>query len=339
MSIETWDPHAASEDELRAHYDFALAIDDEVDPETPFQPFELWRQDLLQTSPFRESKRWAVKDGDAFVAAGGLGLNRTDDNLHLAHFDINVRQDKRRTGIARAMLRLIADAAEADGRSTLATGTPKDTVGEQFLASVGLEQKLLDRRSRLRVAEVDRSLVESWIVDAKAKAPEYSLVLFDGRVPDEHVEALIDLEETMNDAPRDGLDLEDEHQTVEQFRDGEKRLFERGTTWRYLVARHDPTNELAGFTTLSWHPLQPEVVWQWGTAVRREHRGHALGRWLKASNFTTLLEANPQAEFIDTWNAGSNKWMLAINDDLGFRPYIWYTAWDAKIDAIKKAIA
>ncbi len=142
----------------------------------------------------------------------------------------------------------------------------------------------------------------------------------------------------MNDAPREGLDLEDEHITPEQFRDGERRLAERGTQRLHSLARHDATGEFAGFTTLSWHPLLPQLVWQWGTAVRREHRGHAIGRWLKAANFNNLLERNPDAEFIDTWNAGSNKWMLAINDDLGFSPYIWYTAWQAKIDDIKKAI-
>ena len=106
-----------------------------------------------------------------------------------------------------------------------------------------------------------------------------------------------------------------------------------------MVARHDPSGQFAGFTTISWNPLLPQVTFQWGTAVRREHRGHAIGRWIKAVNFNWLRELNPAAEFVDTWNAGSNQWMLAINDDLGFRPYIWYTAWDAKVDAVKQALA
>lgn len=338
MTIESWDPHTASEDELRARYAFDEVIDDETDPDTPMYPYELWRRELLEVSPFRESKRWVMRDGDAFVAAGWLGLNRTEDNRHRANFDISVRADKRRQGVARDILRRIVDAAEADGRTTLAAGAPKDGSGEAFLGAAGMEHKLLDRRSRLRVGEVDLSLVESWIADAKAKAPDYSLRLFDGPIPDDDVQALIDLEDTMNDAPRDAMDMEDWHQTVEQFRDGERRMQERGTKFLWLVARHDPTGELAGFTYLDWHPLLPQLVWQGGTAVRREHRGHALGRWLKASNFLGLREVNPHAEFVDTWNAGSNQWMLAINDDLGFRPYIWYSARDAKTDEIKKAI-
>lgn len=339
MTIETWDAQRASEDELRAAYAFNAAIERETDPDTPLEPYEMWHKNILEVSPFFESKRWVVRENEQFLAAGWLGLNRSDDNKHLARFNIEVRQDKRRSGLGRDILRRIIDGAEADGRTTLAAGAPKDSPGEQFLGACAMEHKLLDRRSRLVVSQVDLALVDSWIVDAKAKAADYSLVLFDGPIPDEMVQPLIDLDETMNDAPRDDLDMEDWHQTPDEFRDTERRMHERGTKFLWLVAQHDQTGELAGYTFLDWNPLLPQLVWQGGTAVRREHRGRALGRWLKAANFNLLRERNPQAEFIDTWNAGTNKWMLAINDDMGYRPYIWYSARDAKIDEIKKAIA
>lgn len=338
-NIEPWDPHAASDDDLRALYAFSCELEAELDPQTPVEPFELWRKSLLLTTPFHETKRWVVRDGDEVVGYGSLELNRTDDNRHRADFNVDVAQSRRREGIGRRVVAAILDAAEADGRVSLTAGTHKDSVGEAFLQSIGCEHAYLDRRSRLLVNDVDRTLVDGWVADAKAKASDYSLLLFDGPVPDEHLQATIEIHETMNDAPREGLDLEDEHETPEQFRDGERRLAERGTVRMQLIARHDPTGQFAGFTTLSWHPLMPQLVWQWGTAVRREHRGHAIGRWIKAANFANLLERNPEAEFIDTWNAGSNKWMLAINDDLGFKPYIWYTAWQAKIADIRKAIA
>ena len=339
MKIEAWDYKAASEDELRERYAFSVAIDRETDPETPVEPYDMWREALLQDTPFHDNLLWRVHDGDALVATGWLGLGRTDNNAHRAQCNVNVRADRRRQGIGREVLSVIADAAEADGRTTLAAGAPKDSPGEAFLAAAGMDQKLLDRRSRLRVHEVDQTLIDGWIADAEAKTADYSLLSFDAPVPDDLVEAVIDLEETMNDAPRDDLDMEDWHQSVEEFRDGERRAVERGIKWLYLVARHNPTGELAGFTYLDWHPQLPQLVWQGGTAVRREHRGHALGRWLKAVNYNALRAANPQAEFVDTWNAGSNKWMLAINDAMGFRPYIWYSARDAKIVDVKKALA
>ncbi|HUR77525.1 MAG TPA: GNAT family N-acetyltransferase [Acidimicrobiales bacterium] len=338
MRIQEFDVQAASEDELRALYEFGLPLSLELDPETPPDPFELWRRQMLITSPFGETRRWVAHDGDAVVGYGNLQLTRTGDNTHLAEFDVEVAASHRRRGLGCEILRRIVDDAEADGRTTLVGGAPKDSVGTAFLAAVGCEPAIVDRRSRLRLAEVDPSLVEGWLADAKAKASDYSLLLFDGRVPDEHLEAMISVLEVMNDAPRENLEMDDEHETPEQFRDGERRIAERGGVLLQLVARHDPTGEFAGFTTLSFNPLVPQVVWQWGTAVRREHRGHAIGRWLKAANLNNLREHNPSAEFVDTWNAGSNKWMLAINDDLGFRPYIWYAAMQGKIDDVKKAL-
>lgn len=339
MHIEEWDARSASEDGLRERYEFASAVDRETDPETPVEPWELWRREILEVSRFHESKRWEARDATGLVATGWLGLNRTDSNAHLARFNVNVRADARRNGIGREMLSVIADAAEADGRSTLGCGAPKGSPGEAFLGAVGMEQKLLDRRSRLRIAEVDQSLIDGWVRVAETKTGDYSLLWFNGRTPDEHVAAVIELEATMNDAPRDDLDMDDWIWTAEELHDAEDRALERGLRWLYVVARHEPSGQFAGFSQLQWHPLLPELVWQQGTAVRREHRGHALGRWLKASNYNALRAANPQAEFIDTWNAGTNKWMLAINDDMGFRPYIWYSARDAKIVDIKKALS
>jgi GNAT superfamily N-acetyltransferase len=338
MNIERWDAHAASDDELQALYEFGRALAVELDPQTPPEPFALWRQELLQRATFHETQRWVAHDGDDLVAYGQLSLDRTGDNAHRAEFDVHVAASHRRRGIGRSVLVPIVDAAAADGRSTLAAGTPQGTVGEEFLAAVRTERVYLERRSRLVVADIDRQLVDGWIADAKSKASDYSLLRLDGAIPDEHLQAVIDVHATMNDAPREGLDLEDEHDTPETFREREALLFALGTCKMQVIARHDPSGEFAGFTTLSWHPLLPEVVWQWGTAVRREHRGHAIGRFLKAANLNNLRDENPAAEFIDTWNAGSNKWMLAINDDLGFRPYLWYQAFQGHIDDVRQAL-
>ncbi|HVT76132.1 MAG TPA: GNAT family N-acetyltransferase [Acidimicrobiales bacterium] len=339
MKVEEWDPHTAGDDELREVYAFAVALADELDPETPRDPYELWRANLLLTSPFEETKYWVARTGDRIVGRARLELSRTDDNRHRANFDVEVAADQRRRGIGRELLARVLDAAEADGRTTLTAGAPQGSAGEQFLAAVGCEHAFVDRRSRLRVSDVDASMLERWIADAARKAPEYSLMVFGGRIPDEHVEAVIEVHTAMNDAPREGLDLEDERSTVEQLRDRERRRAEEGLVLRQLIVRHDPTGDFAGFSTVAWHPLLPQVVWQWGTAVTREHRGHALGRWLKAANFQGLLADNPAAEFIDTWNAGSNQWMLAINDAMGFAPYIWYPAYQGSTEAIRKAIA
>ncbi len=106
-----------------------------------------------------------------------------------------------------------------------------------------------------------------------------------------------------------------------------------------MVVNHAESDTFVSFTELGWNPAVPQLFWQGGTAVRPEHRGHSIGRWIKAAMIQRLRSEMPDAEFIDTWNAGSNKWMLAINDDLGFSPYIWYTDWQGSVEAIAKAAA
>ena len=66
------------------HYAFGAVIEKENDPDTPVEPWETWRRDMLDSSPFFEAKRWLVRDGSGIVATGWLGLNRTESNAHRA---------------------------------------------------------------------------------------------------------------------------------------------------------------------------------------------------------------------------------------------------------------
>ena len=60
-------------------------------------------------------------------------------------------------------------------------------------------------------------------------------------------------------------------------------------------------------------------VWQWGTLVRVEHRGHRLGLAVKVENLRRMQAEHPTREFVVTGNADANEWMVAINETLGFR--------------------
>lgn len=339
MRIEAFDVDTATDEQFRARYDLMVRVDTEMDPETPASPFDVWVRQSRTKSEFHEARRWSAFDEDGTVVANAsLHLDNSGDNDHLCRIDISVAPEHRRRGIARALLEPILDAAEADGRSVMGAGTVQGHESEHFLKAVGFEQKLLDRRSRLRVDEIPDGLLDQWLAAAPTKAAGYSLIEIEKRCQPDYRERFIDVLNAMNDAPREGLDRNDEHVTLEQLDDWERQTEENGNEESCLVVMHDETGEFAGYTHIAWEPSVPQVLWQQGTAVKAAHRGHAIGRWLKAANLKAVLEKNPEARFVDTWNAGSNKWMLAINDDLGFRPYIWYTAWQAKIADIKATI-
>lgn len=60
-------------------------------------------------------------------------------------------------------------------------------------------------------------------------------------------------------------------------------------------------------------------VYQWGTLVRRDHRGHHLGAAVKLANLLALQERFPDRTEIHTTNAENNAAMVGINERLGFR--------------------
>lgn len=341
MIIEPFEPATASDSELLAVFELEDAVWRERDPESPWRdPFALWLHDLRQQSPFVDTRRWVAWDDTrtALLAFSYLRLDHMGHNEHLAWFDIDVAAQFRRQGVATALLREVVRAARVDGRTVLGASVENEGAGPSFVASFGAEAKLLDRRSRLLVTDVDPALLDAWSADASTRAADYSLLMFEGPLPDDVLQPYLDVEAAMNDAPRDALDMDDWVNTPELKRDAERRRTARGQRWWTLVARHDPTGEFAGFTGIELHPLVSQQAWQGGTAVRSTHRGHAIGRWLKAAMLAHLRNEVAELKYVDTWNAGSNKWMLAINDDLGFKPLIWYQDWQAPVEVWEKAL-
>ena len=61
-------------------------------------------------------------------------------------------------------------------------------------------------------------------------------------------------------------------------------------------------------------------VYQWGTFVHREHRGHKLGLATKAVNLRAVQAARGDLTLVTTQNAETNDYMVSINERMGFRP-------------------
>ena len=76
---------------------------------------------------------------------------------------------------------------------------------------------------------------------------------------------------------------------------------------------------MGGHTIVITHPLRPYVGLQADTAVARHHRGHRLGLLLKIDMMRWLAEVEPQLKIIETWNNIDNKFMINVNEALGYR--------------------
>jgi GNAT superfamily N-acetyltransferase len=337
IAIEEVDLRALSDDDYVRLNVFENIFRTEEIPEDPPRPLELTISSSRNIPDFVVVREFWARDPDGTIAAAGnASWTLTDDNKHLVRGWIGVRPDRRRRGLAKALLRVVADVTEAEGRTLLMSMTSERVPsGDAFASRMGAEAGQAVHTNRLVIAEVDREMIDRWIVHGPARAPGYSLLAFEGALPEEIREDAVDMFNVMNTAPRDDLELEDEDFQVEHFLQWEQSAKAVGDEWWQLFARHDASGKFAGYTHVSWNPQQPKTVYQYGTAVRPEHRGSALGKWLKATMLKRIMDERPDVADVRTGNADSNDAMLGINRGMGFRPFIAATWWQVTTEKLR----
>ena len=120
------------------------------------------------------------------------------------------------------------------------------------------------------------------------------------------------------DAPTGDVEFEPESMTVEDYQTMLDHLRDTGRTVITTVAVHRETGVVAAYTDLSVPSGDPHIVFQWGTLVLPEHRGHRLGMAVKVANLEELARLAPERRSVQTMNDEQNPWMVQINKDLGF---------------------
>lgn len=294
---------------------------------------------LRHPRPFTTNHRWVARDVDGrIVGHAVLNHGTTDENPTLASFDVVVHPDVRRRGIGRGFLASMVPRAREQQRTLLKSYAVKGQPGERFLGALGAEERLVNRHSRLRIDDVDRSLLEGWVEKAQDRAADYDLLTWTGRTPDEHLEPMAGLLDVMNTAPRGDLEVEDEKTTPEHVRMWDARAEANGMVPYTVVARHRPTGEFAGFTMIGVSTHRPQLAEQWGTGVWPHHRERGLGRWVKAVNLLRVLDEAPDVRTVDTDNAGTNEPMLNINVAMGFRPLLHLGDWQVPLDVLARHV-
>lgn len=265
------------------------------------------------------AESWYVAGDKPGTAAAWYRLELPDlENRQRAALTVTVHPERRRAGLGGTLLRHAAGRAAEQGRKILANGVLRGSAGEAFARHAGAAQGIEDVRRQHDLRAIPDGLLARLREKAGKAAVGYSLVTWTGPVPPERLEQVAGVINALNDAPHDA--------GVEEDRWDGARVRDRwnGPAARFgrrdyaLAAVHDATGDMAAMTQIVVDPETPEWAMQAFTAVTGAHRGHRLGLLTKAAMTQWLLEAEPRLRRIETWNAASNRYMIGVNEQLGY---------------------
>ncbi|MEV4809347.1 GNAT family N-acetyltransferase [Micromonospora avicenniae] len=333
-SFDATDPAA-----IEAAYHVGAAANDADVPDYP--PFCRRRFEAKLRHPFPGIVTlWALARLDG-VPAGYLALDLPQlDNTDNATVELAVDPAYRRHGVGRALHEHCLRLLREHGRkrvigmavSALPDGPARSGAGGAFAAAMGARPALAEVRRRLDPTRVDPAALDALLAGARAYAAGYRTVRWHGRVPEEYAADIAYLDGRLStDAPMGDLEWEAEKVDVERIRDTDRALAARGRRQYHVAAQHVASGRLVAWTLLDVGPSADWHAFQQITLVDPEHRGHRLGLLVKAENLRHLLAHEPSVRAIDAFNAASNSHMIAINEQLGFRPVDGWTDWQLTI--------
>lgn len=236
---------------------------------------------------------------------------------HLAELELNVHPTERGKGTGTRLLDAALRAArEADRRAVLAqaeAGSP----GDRFLSGRGFRKVLTLIYARLALADTDLGRLAEIV---ERPHPGYRLVSWDGTVPDDLARTFAASRRAMDDMPMGDTDYGTVVWDVERVRAAAAAIEKRGELLHTIAAVDESDGSIAGFTELVVPGDGLGDAQHYSTGVLPEHRGHALGRWMKAEAIRQARERHPDLGGLLTDTAEGNLPMRAINDELGYLP-------------------
>ena len=247
------------------------------------------------------------------------------DNLEKAHLAVGVPPERARRGVGTAIVEQLTETLRRSDRTTILAEV---NVPFARRADHGYRQFAERRGFKLANIEIRRTLdlpvpveqLDAWTDEAAAHHADYRLETFDGPIPDDLVESYCYLLGRLAvDAPTGDIDFEEEVITPDGLREREKRLEEQGRV-AYATLAISPQGAAVAHSVLCVPSGDAGNVYQWGTLVHGDHRGHRLGLATKVRNLRAVQQNHPDRTRVITTNSETNGPMVAINEQLGFTP-------------------
>ncbi|MFI8951008.1 GNAT family N-acetyltransferase [Streptomyces sp. NPDC053750] len=258
-------------------------------------------------------------DGDPLGSAFLRVFTRAGQD-HLAELQLNVHPAERRRQVGSRLLRTAVAAAREAGRRSVVAQADSGTPGDHFLAANGFRKVLTLTYARLALDEWDSGKVDGIDAIVERPHPGYRLVSWLGTVPEELAKTFADSRRAMDDMPMDDTDYGVVAWDVERVVAAAKAIADRGELLSTVAAVDEADGSIVGFSELVVPGDGKGEGLHYGTGVLPEHRGHGIGRWMKAESIRLARTNHPELAGLVTDTADSNTHMRRINDALGYLP-------------------
>lgn len=261
---------------------------------------------------------WLASGGDGSpVGAAFLRLFSRAGQEHFAELDLRVHPAERRAGVGSVLLDAAVAATREHGRRTVVVRTDAGSAGELFLPARGFREVLALTHTRLALAAADTGALAALV---ERPHPGYRLTSWYGTVPDGLLDTFTASRRAMDDMPLGEADYGRQVWDADRVRGAARAVEGRGDLLHTVAAVAESDGSIAGFTELVVPGAGTGDGQHYGTAVLPTHRGHGLGRWMKAESIRLAREQHPGLEGLLTDTADSNRPMRSINDALGYVP-------------------
>jgi GNAT superfamily N-acetyltransferase len=324
VDIRALDDTALADDAvMRDFYDLSRRAQLHGRPHAPFWEFREFLGAFRSPDSGERQELFAAYDGDRMVGNAVL-WSFLLDNTDKAAVMLNVDVPERRRGLGRALAQRVEQAVKDDGRSLILADAkiPFDNreghAYQHFAEACGYELFNSEVVRHLALPVQDEQ-IQHWIDEAAAHHEGYTIETFVGAVPDDLVESLCTLlGQLVVDAPTGAVDFDEETVTPQRYAEMVAATEAMGRA-RYETVALTPDRQVAAQSTLAMSVEQSTEVYQWGTFVHREHRGHRLGLATKAVNLRAVQSVRGDLSRVITQNAETNDFMVSINERMGFQ--------------------
>lgn len=253
----------------------------------------------------------------------GRWLTKYENTNRLELHEIYVVENFRRKGIAKKLLTLLLGKIPKD-LTIMDFWAIDETAGRYFMENV-LEKTpgYTIRQSVAKIAKSDLSgpAEKARVTKQMAKEKGYEVIYIENADFDHHVnlKEFIAAKDSINaDMPLEDLSLGKPEISEQRFRESCIRWKKYGFRFlTYVVLRK---GMIVGITEVMINKYHKKVAWQGTTGIVSSHRGNQLGLMVKSQMLAKLVKET-QVEYWFTDNAGTNKHMIKINDELGFKEW------------------